>query len=59
MTSERVLLYFFDTGDFFVDFNEETEGSEIVLEDRIGSITSIPRAGRNGPLLTSIILDVK
>ena len=41
MTSERVLLYFFDTGDFFVGFNGGTEGSEIVSEDRIGPLASI------------------
>ena len=45
MTLERVLLHFFDVGDFFVDFNGGTEGSEIVSEGRIGSIASIEVSG--------------
>ena len=45
MTSKRVLLCFFDVGDFFVDFNGGTEGSEIVSEGRIGPIASIGAPG--------------
>ena len=45
MTSERVLLCFFDVGDFFVDFNGGIKNSEIVSEDRIESIASIGASG--------------
>ena len=45
MTSERVLLCFFDAGDFFVDFNRGTEDSEIVSEGRIGPIAPIGTPG--------------
>ena len=41
MTSERILLHFFDTGDFFVGFDGGIGDSEGVSEDRIGPITSI------------------
>ena len=41
MTSERVLLRFFDTGDFFVDFNGGIEGSDRVSGGRIGPIASL------------------
>ena len=41
MTSERVLLRFFDTGDFLIDFNGGIGGFERVSEDRIGPIGSI------------------
>ena len=41
MTSERILLRFFDTEDFFVDFNGEIEGSDRVSGGRIGPITSL------------------
>ena len=45
MTSERVLLRFFDAGGFFVGFNGGTEGSEIVSEGRIGPIAPIGAPG--------------
>ena len=45
MTLERILLHFFDVGDFFVGFNGGTEGSEIVSEGRIEFITSIEAPG--------------
>ena len=41
MTSERILLRFFDVGDFFIDFNGGIKGLEGVSEDRIESIASI------------------
>ena len=41
MTLERILLRFFNTGGFFVGFDEGIRGSEGVSEGRIGLIASI------------------
>ena len=48
MTSERVLLRFFDAGDFFVDFDGGIRGFERVSEGRIGPIAPIGASGALG-----------
>ena len=45
MTSERVLLRFFDTRRCIEDFNEGIRGFNRVSEDRIGPVTPIEASG--------------
>ena len=56
MTSERVLLRFFDVGDFFVDFDGGIEGSEGVSKDRIGPIASIEASEALGKSRDSVFI---
>ena len=48
MTSERVLLHFFDVEGFLIDFNGGIEDFERVSEDRIEPIGPIEASGALG-----------
>lgn len=48
MTSERVLLRFFDVGGFFVGFDGRIRGFERVSEGRIGPVAPIGASGALG-----------
>ena len=58
MTSERILLYFFDVGDFLIDFNGGIEGFERVSKDRIEPIGPIEASGTLGKDRNSVSIFV-